>query len=204
VQVCPVPQAVPHVPQFLLSVCVFVHPPVLQKVSALAVHPHTPAVHAPPLPQAFPQLPQLLLSVCVLLHVPLQFVWVPWHAGPSVPVSLALPESTLPESPPSLPLPLPLASASPVELSTPPLELLLLSAVVESPPLSVEPSWPPLLLLLASLPLLLALASSPAHWLGQLAVAQVCTALAAAWQLPVVSLDAQLLALPPVAQTQLT
>jgi hypothetical protein len=47
-------------------------------------------------------------------------------------------------------------------------------------------------------------ASNPPHVLAQLLVAQAWTALAAVWHDPDESWDAQLLALPPAAQTQLT
>jgi hypothetical protein len=67
----PAAQALPHVPQLALSVCVLAQygaPP--SGVHSVKLPPHVtlqlPALHTFPAAQALPHVPQLALSVCVL------------------------------------------------------------------------------------------------------------------------------------------
>jgi hypothetical protein len=67
----------PQVPQFVLSVCVFVQklpPSVVHVVSSPHDTPQLPPLQTSPVPQAFPQPPQLLLSISSSTHEPLQDV----------------------------------------------------------------------------------------------------------------------------------
>jgi hypothetical protein len=76
-QTSPPGQMVPHVPQFVLSVCVFVQnapASVVHVVSSPHETPQLPPAQTSPVPQAFPQPPQLLVSFCSLTHEPLHDV----------------------------------------------------------------------------------------------------------------------------------
>lgn len=68
-QIDPAPQMVPHVPQFVGSVCVFVQVPA-QTIApaAMPVHTHEPDRHACAGGQVIPHAPQLFASNCVLTH----------------------------------------------------------------------------------------------------------------------------------------
>jgi hypothetical protein len=64
---------VPHVPQFVLSFCVFVQKvpaSVAQEVSVPHELTQLPPLQINPVPQALPQLPQLLGSEAVSTHEP--------------------------------------------------------------------------------------------------------------------------------------
>jgi hypothetical protein len=64
-------QALPHAPQFALSLCVLVHvEPQRVGVAVGQAVAHTPPVQVWPLGQTLPQVPQLALSVCVLVQAP--------------------------------------------------------------------------------------------------------------------------------------
>jgi hypothetical protein len=63
-------QALPHRPQWLVSVIVLRHVPPQQLCPAAQVRPH---------------MPQWLVSVCVLRHIPPQQVWPAPHAIPHAP-----------------------------------------------------------------------------------------------------------------------
>jgi hypothetical protein len=60
--------ALPHVPQFALSVCVFAHLPVHVTCGAAQSEVHAPLVQISAAPHAFPQAPQFAVSVCVFVH----------------------------------------------------------------------------------------------------------------------------------------
>jgi hypothetical protein len=102
-QTCPWPQALPHLPQLVLSVCVFV-----QKAPASVVHvvswphenAHVPLAQTCPVAHVFPQSPQLAGSVDGLMHEPPHVLlgalqksehcpelqtWPGWHALPHLP-----------------------------------------------------------------------------------------------------------------------
>jgi hypothetical protein len=91
VQVPPVPQTLPHPPQFAASVCVFTHAvPQSVEVGAVQVMPHVPDVQVGvPVPavgpgQTVPQAPQLVALVVVSVQVPAQFVLAPGAAGQQI------------------------------------------------------------------------------------------------------------------------
>lgn len=65
------PHALPHVPQFFGSSCVFVHVP-LQFVSAIAMQLQIPILQTRLLPQTFAHFPQLFGSLFVSTQTPLQ------------------------------------------------------------------------------------------------------------------------------------
>jgi hypothetical protein len=68
-QASPGGHALPHVPQFALSVCVFeqyVPASVVHDVSSPHDTPQLPPLQTRPAPHTFPHAPQLLLSVCSL------------------------------------------------------------------------------------------------------------------------------------------
>jgi hypothetical protein len=66
--VSPVPQIIPHAPQFDGSVCVLTHVP--PHDICPAGHPHTPALHTCVGGHTVLQPPQCIRSVCVFTHAP--------------------------------------------------------------------------------------------------------------------------------------
>jgi hypothetical protein len=178
--IAPPVQGFPHLPQLLLSVVVSVHVP-LQKV-CVPGHVHALVTQVCPPTHAVPQVPQLLLSLVVSVQLPLHDVCPVGH-----PASLAsVPASTAASTAASgIPLSIPEASCPPeLELELSPPLLLLLSWTVESRPvsaglsaaLSTVPSIPPPSGWLPLLESPRMLASTPAHWVEQLLMAQVVMA----------------------------
>ncbi len=74
VHVAPAAHALPHLPQFFTSVCVFEHVPEQFICGAVQVVAHVPLLHACPIVQAVPHAPQFAVSVDVLVHLPEQRV----------------------------------------------------------------------------------------------------------------------------------
>ncbi len=68
VQVCPAAHALPHPPQFAVSVCRLRHVP--EHKLWPDGHAHTPALHTRPAGHTVPHVPQFDVSVCRLRHVP--------------------------------------------------------------------------------------------------------------------------------------
>ena len=68
VQVCPVPHAVPQVPQLAESVCRLLQVP--EHEVCPVPQAHAPAVQVCPVPQALAHAPQLAASVCRFLQLP--------------------------------------------------------------------------------------------------------------------------------------
>jgi hypothetical protein len=71
--VCPDGQAVPHIPQFELSLCVFVQTP-LQFVPDVQTPVHTPLWQICPDVHIVPHIPQFELSDLISVQAPLQLV----------------------------------------------------------------------------------------------------------------------------------
>jgi hypothetical protein len=78
-QFAPIGQAVPHVPQFISSVCVSTQ--LLPQTLPPSAQLHLPALQVSGAAQAIPHMPQLLLSLCVSTH------WVPHTVSPVPPSS---------------------------------------------------------------------------------------------------------------------
>jgi hypothetical protein len=82
-QTCPLPQLVPHAPQFDESLLKFTHASPQRTVPATQVPTHSLAEQLKPLPQTWPHAPQLLGSFATSLQVPLHEICPAAQAPPS-------------------------------------------------------------------------------------------------------------------------